>query len=234
MQINENYIVQEINDKVLASQKAFMRKVYGWMSSGLLITTLVSFYVFSTGFLGNFLNSTTLIILFVAQFGAVIALSGWAMKMSTPVAAALFVVYSALTGLTLSSIFYIYTIGSIINVFLTAAITFGALSFWGFITKRDLTAWGSFFFIGLIGIIVASLVNLFLASSALDFVISVIGVLVFAGLTAYDTQKIKEMHLVRMSGGSVEANTAIVGALVLYLDFINLFLMLLRLFGDRR
>ena len=232
--MQEQFIVQELTDKILASQKVFMRKVYSWMSIGLLITTLVSYYLFQTGLIVNFLSSTSMIILIVLQLGAVIALSGWAMKMSTPIAALIFLLYSALTGLTFSTIFLIYTIGSIINVFLTASLMFGAISAWAFFTKKDLSGWGTFFFMGLIGIIIAMVVNFFLASSALDFVISVVGVLVFAGLTAYDTQKIKEMHLVRITGGQAEANTAIVGALILYLDFINLFLMLLRLFGERR
>ncbi len=232
--MQDQFIVQELTDKILASQKVFMRKVYSWMSIGLLITTLVSYFLLQTGLILNFLNSTTMIILMILQLGAVITLSGWAMRMSTPLAGFIFLLYSALTGLTFSTIFLIYTLGSIINVFLTASLMFGVISAWAFFTKKDLSAWGTFFFMGLVGIVIASIINIFLANSALGFVISVVGVLVFAGLTAYDTQKIKEMHLVRISGGQAEANTAIVGALILYLDFINLFLMLLRLFGDRK
>lgn len=232
--MQDQFFVQELTDKILASQKLYMRKVYSWMSIGLLITTLVSYFLFQSGLIINFLSSTTMIILMILQIGAVIALSGWAMRMSTPVAGLIFLLYSALTGLTFSTIFLIYTLGSIINVFLTASLMFGTISAWAFFTKKDLSGWGTFFFMGLVGIIIASIVNIFLANSALDFVISVVGVLVFAGLTAYDTQKIKEMHLVRVTGGQAEANSAIVGALILYLDFINLFLMLLRLFGDRR
>ncbi len=232
--MQDQYIVQELNEKILASQKVFMRKVYSWMTGGLLITTLVSMYVYNSGLVFNFLNSTTLIILIVLQLGAVISLSGWAMRMSTPVAALIFLLYSGLTGLTFSTIFVVYTMQSILNVFLSSSLMFGSISAWAFFTKKDLSPWGTFFFMGLVGIIIASVVNIFLASSALGFVISVVGVLVFAGLTAYDTQKIKEMHLVRVTGGQAEANTAIVGALILYLDFINLFLMLLRLFGSRR
>jgi len=232
--MQDQFIVQELTDKILASQKVFMRKVYSWMSIGLLITTLVSYFLFQTGLILNFLNSTTKIILMILQLGAVITLSGWAMRMSTPLAGFIFLLYSALTGLTFSTIFLIYTLGSIINVFLTASLMFGVISAWAFFTKKDLSAWGTFFFMGLVGIVIASIINIFLANSALGFVISIVGVLVFAGLTAYDTQKIKEMHLVRISGGQAEANSAIVGALILYLDFINLFLMLLRLFGDRK
>lgn len=232
--MQDQFIVQDLNEKILASQKVFMRKVYSWMTGGLLITTLVSMYVYNSGLVFNFLNSTTLIILIVLQLGAVISLSGWAMRMSTPVASLIFLLYSGLTGLTFSTIFVVYTMQSILNVFLSSALMFGSISVWAFFTKKDLSPWGTFFFMGLVGIIIASVVNIFLASSALGFVISVVGVLVFAGLTAYDTQKIKEMHLVRVTGGQAEANTAIVGALILYLDFINLFLMLLRLFGSRR
>lgn len=232
--MQDQFIVHELNEKILASQKTFMRKVYLWMSGGLLITTLVSLYVLQSGLIHSFLSTGMFIILVILQLGAVVALSGWAMRMSTPVAATVFLLYSALTGLTFSAIFLVYTAESIINVFLIASLMFGSISAWAFFTKKDLSPWGTFFFMGLVGLIIASVVNIFLASSALGFVISVIGVLVFAGLTAYDTQKIKEMHLVRITGGQAEANTAIVGALILYLDFINLFLMLLRLFGNRR
>ncbi len=229
-----NTAVTELSEKIIVSQKAFLRKVYAWMSLGLLITTFVSFYLFTSGLYLSFLSSTTLIILFILQIIAVIALSGWAMKMSTPVATFIFLAYSALTGVTLSSIFFIYNLNSIISTFLVAAITFAALSLYGFITKKDLTSFSSFLFVGLIGIIVAMVVNIFLMSSALNFVISVIGVLVFAGLTAYDTQKLKEMHLVQLQGNAIASKASIIGALTLYLDFINLFLMLLRLFGGGR
>jgi hypothetical protein len=229
-----NYAVSELAEKIIVSQKAFLRKVYGWMSVGLLITTFVSFFFFTSGLYLSFLTPTTLIIFFVLQLGAVIALSGWAMKMSSPVAIFTFIVYSALTGITLSSIFFLYNLNSIISTFLIASITFAALSIYGFITKKDLTAFGSFLFVGLIGIIVAMVVNFFLMSSALNFVISFIGVLVFAGLTAYDTQKLKEMHLVQLQGSEIASKASIIGALTLYLDFINLFLMLLRIFGGGR
>lgn len=229
----EDVLGMYVKEKVLASQKIFMRKVYSWMTIGLALTTLVSFLFYSSNFI-QYLPSGIVLILVLLQFIAVIALSGWAERMSTPVAAIIFLGYSVLTGITLSTIFIVYTMESIVNVFLSTTLMFGTISAWAFFTKKDLSPWGTFFFMGLIGIIIASLVNLFLASSALEFVISVVGVLVFAGLTAYDTQKIKEMHLVRIQGGQLEANTAIVGALILYLDFINLFIMLLRLFGNRR
>jgi FtsH-binding integral membrane protein len=142
-------------------------------------------------------------------------------------------IYAGLLGVTLAPIFLTYTGASITKVFFISAASFGALSLWGYTTQRDLTGMGSFLIMGLFGVILASLVNLFLKSSGLDFVISAVGVLVFAGLTAWDTQKIKEMYDVN-DDGSVSGRKAVMGALSLYLDFINLFLMLLRLFGDRR
>jgi FtsH-binding integral membrane protein len=145
----------------------------------------------------------------------------------------LFFVYAGLLGLSLASIFLVYTGTSITRVFFISAATFGALSLWGYTTKRDLSGVGSFLFMGLIGIIIASLVNIFLHSSGLDWAISVIGVVVFAGLTGWDTQRIKEMYD-PMDDGTIGGRKAVMGALSLYLDFINLFLMLLRLMGDRR
>jgi uncharacterized protein len=152
---------------------------------------------------------------------------------SPATALALFFVYSGLLGLSLASIFLVYTGASITRVFFISAATFGAMSLYGYTTQRDLTGFGSFLFMGLIGIIIASLVNIFLHSSGLDWIISVLGVLIFTGLTAYDTQNIKEMYS-PMDDGTVAGRKAVMGALRLYLDFINLFLMMLRLFGDRR
>ena len=152
--------------------------------------------------------------------------------MSVAAAQMTFWVFAAIMGLSLSSIFLVYTAESITRVFFITAAAFGALSLWGYTTKKDLSGWGSFLFMGLIGVIIASIVNIFLASSALQFAVSVIGVLVFAGLTAYDTQRIKEMYY---AGDSAEAagKKAIMGALSLYLNFINMFIMLLQLFGNR-
>jgi FtsH-binding integral membrane protein len=144
-----------------------------------------------------------------------------------------FWVFAAVMGIGLAPVFLMYTGASVARVFFITSATFGAMSLWGYTTKRDLTGWGSFLFMGLIGIIIASLVNLFMQSSMMEFVISVIGVIIFTGLTAYDTQKIKESYSVSMSG-EIAGKAAIMGALRLYLDFINLFLMLLRLLGDRR
>ena len=184
--------------------------------------------------LGQTLFGSPLVwVIIFAPLALVFFLSFRISKMSVGAAQATFWIYAALVGVSLATIFVVYTATSITQVFFITAATFGAMSLWGYTTKRDLTGMGSFLFMGLIGIIIASIVNIFLGSSALAFAISVIGVLIFTGLTAYDTQKIKEMYTVN-DDGTVAGRKAIMGALSLYLDFINLFLMLLRLFGDRR
>jgi hypothetical protein len=172
-------------------------------------------------------------VLVLAPLGLVFALSFGINRLSAGTALMLFFVYAGLLGLSLASIFMVYTGASITRVFFISAATFGAMSLWGYTTQRDLTGMGSFMFMGLIGIIIASLVNMFLKSSGLDWAISVLSVLIFVGLTAYDTQRIKEMYSVQ-DDGTVAGRKAVMGALSLYLDFINLFLMMLRLFGDRR
>jgi len=171
-------------------------------------------------------------VVMLAPLGMVFFLSARIEKMSFTTAQTTFWIFAALMGASLASIFVIYTQTSIVRVFMITAVTFGAMSLWGYTTKKDLSGMGSFLMMGLIGIIVASLVNLFIQSSMMHWVISVIGVLVFTGLTAYDTQKIKEMYLVS-DGQVVMGKKAIMGALRLYLDFINLFIMLLHLFGNR-
>ena len=171
-------------------------------------------------------------VVMLAPLGMVFFLSARIEKMSFTTAQTTFWIFAALMGASLASIFVIYTQTSIVRVFMITAVTFGAMSLWGYTTKRDLSGMGSFLMMGLIGIIVASLVNLFIQSSMMHWVISVIGVLVFTGLTAYDTQKIKEMYLAS-DGQVVMGKKAIMGALKLYLDFINLFIMLLHLFGNR-
>jgi FtsH-binding integral membrane protein len=172
-------------------------------------------------------------VLIFAPLALVFFLSWRIESLSVSTARLLFFIYAGLLGASLSIIFAVYTETSITRVFFISAASFGALSLWGYTTQRDLTGMGSFLMMGLIGIIIASLVNIFLKSSGLDWIISVIGVLVFAGLTAYDTQKIKDMYNA-YDDGTVTGRKAVMGALSLYLDFINLFLMLLRLFGDRR
>lgn len=217
-------------------QKDFITKVYGWMCAALLTTALVSYYTVSSPQLMQmiFQNQLLFIGLIIAELGLVIALSAAINRLSSAAATAMFFLYSALTGITLSVIFIAYTAESITTTFLVTAGTFGTMSIYGYTTKRDLTSWGNLLFMGLIGIIIASVVNMFFASTLLYTLITYAGVLIFVGLTAYDTQKIKHMGALLEDGSEIQRKGAIIGALRLYLDFINLFLMLLRLFGRRR
>ncbi len=220
--------------------RAYMLKVYNYMAAGLALTGIAAIGTYNlavgadglTAF-GQALFTTPLRwVLVLAPFALVMFLSFRLHKMSVATAQAVFWVYAALMGVSFASLGMVYTHSSIAQVFLITAVTFGALSLYGYTTKRDLTGMGSFMFMGLIGIIIASIVNIFLASSALGFALSILGVLVFTGLTAYDSQKIKEMYF-EGDGAQVMGQKAISGALTLYLDFINLFLSLLRLFGNR-
>jgi FtsH-binding integral membrane protein len=170
--------------------------------------------------------------LIIAEFVMVLAFTWMAPRASTPVAAGMFLVYAFMNGLTFSVLFLVYTGGSIAATFGITAAMFGAMSVYGTVTKKDLSSWGGFLFMGLIGLIVAGVVNVFLQSPAMNFVVSLVGVVVFTGLTAYDTQKLRQIHA--NSGYSSAGSLAITGALVLYLDFVNLMLYLLRLFGRRR
>lgn len=215
----------------------YMRHVYTWMTIGLLLTAAVAVFVASSPAVVSAIFSSSFIpiLLIVAQFGIVIALSAAVHKMSAGMATLLFLGYSALTGVTLSSIFIVYPLGSISNAFLTTAGTFLAMSIWGSVTKKDLSGMGSFLMMGLIGIIIASIVNMFLGNSMMDFVISCCGVIIFTLLTAYDTQKLIAFGAnAPLNDQTAIRRGAILGALELYLDFINLFLMLLRLFGSSR
>jgi FtsH-binding integral membrane protein len=229
-----------------AGLRAYMIRVYNLMAAGVAFTGIVAWLAFNAGTTagaGGTLVLTPIgqmlftgfvpIVLMLATLGLVFFLSFRINTLQPTTAFTLFAVYSALMGLALGSIFVAYTGTSIARVFFISAATFGAMSLYGYTTQRDLSGFGSFLFMGLIGIIIASLVNLFLASSALQFVISIVGVLVFVGLTAYDTQQIKEMYDVN-DDGTVAGRKAVMGALRLYLDFLNLFIMLLQLFGDRR
>ena len=227
--------------------RAYMLKVYNYMTTGLLLTGLVAYFFgkasIVTNELGQIVGITSIgamlfgsplkWIVMLAPLGFVFYLSAKINKMSVSSAQITFWIFSAIMGLSLASIFIVYTQASIARVFFISSGTFAAMSLYGYTTKKDLTKLGGFLFMGLIGIIIASLVNLFFQSSALHFAISVIGVLVFVGLTAYDTQSIKNMYYAGDSE-SVGGKKALMGALRLYLDFINLFIMLLRLFGQRR
>ncbi|CAK9884510.1 MAG: Inner membrane protein YbhL [Candidatus Erwinia impunctatus] len=220
-----------------SSLQTYMSQVYGWMTCGLVLTAVVAWYASITPAVleAVFSSRVTFYGLIIAQLGLVFVLSGMVHKLSGTVATGLFMLYSALTGLTLASIFIVYTQSSIAGTFLVTAGMFGVMSFIGFTTKRDLSKMGSLLFMALIGLILASLVNIWLKSSALTWAVTYIGVVVFVGLTAYDTQKLKNF------GEGIDVNDkenmrrySIMGALTLYLDFINLFLMLLRIFGNRR
>jgi len=216
---------------------AFMRGVYGWMCLGLGVTTVAAYLTVSSQAMMQFIFGNQIVFfgLVIAEFALVISISAAIRRLSASAASGLFLLYSALNGLTLSAIFVVYTQSSIMSAFLVSAGMFGAMSIYGLVTKKDLTSWGSFLFMGLIGIIIASIVNIFVKSSAMSSIISYVGVLVFVGLTAYDTQKLKIMgETAPMGDGTAVRRGTILGALTLYLDFINLFLMMLRIFGGSR
>ena len=217
------------------TQSALIRSVFGWMALGLLATGFVSMYVLNTPAITGFLLSPgKLIFLMIVEVGLVIWLSMRVMKMSATQATTVFLLYSALNGITLAPLAFVYTGESIASTFMVTAGVFGSMALYGYTTKRDLTTMGSFLRMGLFGIIIAMLANFFFQSSALDFAISVIGVLVFTGLTAWDVQKLKHMGAQVNEGSDNFRRFAIIGALTLYLDFINLFLMLLRFMGNSR
>jgi uncharacterized protein len=213
----------------------YMLRIYNYMASGLALTGIVAYFFASSGLYRELAQTPLIYLVILAPFGFVLALSYGINRMQASTAQALFWLFSAVMGLSLASIFLVYTGASIARVFFITAGTFAAMSIYGYTTQRDLSGMGSFMMMGLIGIIIASVVNMFLASSALQFAISVIGVIVFVGLTAWDTQRIKQMYFeIDHSDGQMAGKTAIMGALSLYLDFINLFMMLLQLLGARR
>lgn len=214
----------------------FLAKVFNWMAVGLAITGAIAYFVAASGMVRTLIASPIFFILVLAELGLVFFLSARIDKIQPGTATGLFVGYSALNGITLSTIFLAYTHASIAATFLVTAGMFAAMAVYGMVTKRDLSGMGSFMFMGLIGIILASIVNIFLKSPGLYWAISAIGVLVFVGLTAYDVQKIKNIgeEGIMQQGEAAIRKGAIIGALALYLDFINLFLMLLRFFGGSR
>jgi FtsH-binding integral membrane protein len=229
-------------DQIDQGLRAYMLSVYNYMASGVALTGIVSWLIANTSLNSLFFTVNARGMMepniltwgsMLVSIGMVFFLSMRLEKIQASTAQALFWAYAALNGVWLASIFSAYTGESIVRVFFISAASFAALSLYGYTTKRDLSAFGSFLMMGLFGIVIASVVNIFLGSSMLGFVISAVGVLVFAGLTAYDTQKIKDMYL-EADCASTASKKAIMGALNLYLDFINLFLMLLRFFGDRR
>lgn len=216
-------------------QSEFVRRVFNWMAFGLALTAITSLYTVTSPTIMQFIfgNPLTLILLIVAELGIVIALSAAINRISASTAVFMFFFYSFLNGLTLAAIFLVYTRASIATTFFVTAGTFATMSIYGYTTKKDLTSWGSFLFMGLIGIILASLVNWFFQSPAISWLITYAGIIVFVGLTAYDTQQIKAMAYAGFDSFDSERKGAVIGALRLYLDFINLFLMLLRIFGRR-
>ena len=253
MEFNRNNI---LNKSATAAKKnivmdeglrAYMLKVYNYMATGVLLTGIIALISFKmsvvtdqTGAIAGFTSFGNALffsglkwVVMLAPLGIVFYMSFGINKMSSAKAQTVFWVFAALMGLSLSWILLVYTGVSVARVFFITSATFGAMSIYGYTTKRDLTKLGSFLMMGLIGIIIASLVNIFLKSTMMYFIISIFGVLIFVGLTAYDTQKIKNMYAVSDSGEML-GKKAVMGALTLYLDFINLFIMLLRLFGQRR
>lgn len=218
-----------------AVSNKMIRNVYLWMTAALAITGLVAFYVAGSQAILSALDSNgwSLLVLFLAEIGLVIGLSAAINKISAMTATLMFALYSVLNGVTMSSIFLIYEIGSITSTFFVAASTFGVMAIYGSVTKKDLTKVGNLCIMAVIGLIIATVVNLLIRSTMLEMIVSGVGVLVFVGLTAYDAQKIKNM-LYGAEESEMTNKIAVLGALSLYLDFINLFLYLLRFFGRRK
>lgn len=230
---------ERLRQKELYAQAAFpslMRKVYLWMTLALAITGITAFGVATSPGIMMTLYSNSVLLwgLIIAELVIVVAISAAINKLSLTAATLLFVLYSVINGATLSSIFLLYTMTSITNVFFITAGTFAVMAFIGYSTKTDLTSMGKILLMALIGIIIATVVNMFVGSTMLQTIVSYVGVLVFVGLTAYDSQKIKQMLMQAPDGGETAQKLALLGALSLYLDFINLFLYLLRIFGSRR
>ena len=221
-----------------AGLRSYMLSVYNYMASGVLLTGIVALFVAQSGLVANLFNAAgrpSLLgwVVMLAPLGLVMVLSFGINKLSETAAKALFWLYAGLMGVSLSTIFLAYTGSSIASTFFATAAGFGALSLYGYTTKRDLSGMGKFLIMGVVGLVIAMLINLFTQSSTMSLIISAVGVLLFAGLTVYDTQKIKEMYF-HVQGTDMMGKTIIMGALTLYLDFINLFLFLLRFMGDRR
>ena len=222
-------------DEVASIQQAFITKTFMWMGVALALTGLISWLTINSETLIELVFSSRLVFfgILIAEVGIVIYLSSAIQRMSAQSALGWFLFYSALNGITLSLLFMIYTAASVTSAFMVTALTFAGMAMYGYTTKRDLTTIGSLAFMGLIGIIIASVINIFFFSETLYWIISYVGVLIFVGLTAYDTQKLKEMSLQLDQNEEIQQKAAIMGALRLYLDFINLFIMLLRIMGRR-
>ncbi len=237
MEVNDlDRLIREQEGSLSLAFPALMRKVYVWMTLALVLTGITAYGVASSPSLMMTIIQTPAIMwgLIIAELAIVIAISAAINRLSLTTATLLFVLYSVLNGATFSLIFAVYTMSSIANVFFITAGTFGVMAAYGYFTKRDLSSWGKLLLMALIGLIIATLVNVFLVkSSGFDLILSYAGVLIFVGLTAYDTQKIKQMLAMQTDMGEGAQKVALLGALSLYLDFINLFLYLLRIFGRR-
>ena len=234
VELKQNTYSQSQSKAIDQGLRDYMMKVYNYMTSGLAISGLVAWgFSQSPTLMGAIYGTALQWVVMLAPLGFIFFLGARLQKMSTSAAQMTFWAFAAVMGISLSYIFIVFTGVSIVRVFLITSCTFAAMSIYGYATKRDLTKFGSFLIMGLIGIIIASIVNIFLQSSAMQFVISCVGVLVFVGLTAYDTQRIKSTYY-QVAGTAFAGKAAIMGALTLYLDFINLFIMLMQLFGQRR
>ncbi len=234
VELKQNAYTQSQSTAIDAGLREYMMKVYNYMTSGLAISGLVAWaFASSDTLMQAVFGSGLQWIVMLAPLGFIFFLGARLQKMSLSAAQMTFWAFAAVMGISLSSILYAFTGLSVARVFLITCSTFAAMSIYGYTTKRDLTKFGSFLIMGLIGIILASIVNIFMQSSAMHFVISCVGVLVFVGLTAYDTQRIKSTYY-QVAGTAFAGKAAIMGALTLYLDFINLFIMLMQLFGQRR
>lgn len=212
----------------------FFNAVYAWMAAGLALTALVAWYVSTQPQILAMLGMPMVIGLFVVELILVFTISAAVQRINAAMATVLFLIYAALNGVTLSVIFLVYAHATLASAFVIAAGTFGAMSLYGMVTRKDLSSWGTYLFMGLIGVVIASFVSLFWHSTMLNVLINYVGVLVFVGLTAYDTQKLKAIALQTSGNAALAARLSINGALMLYLDFLNLFLLLLRILGDRR
>src|SRR5712671_2292328 len=222
-----------VGARIDAGLRAHMQRVYSYMAGGLALTGIVAYAAAASGFYQSIAGTPLIWIVMLAPLGFVLTISFGIQRMSAGTATLLFWLYAAVMGLSLGGIFLVFTGESIARVFFITAATFGAMSVYGYTTRSDLSGFGSFLMMGLIGLVIASVINIFVGSSALQFAISIIGVIIFVGLTAYDTQRIREMYL-EADTGEIASKKAVMGALALYLDFINLFMIFLQLFGQRR
>ncbi|ABA87562.1 inner membrane protein of unknown function UPF0005 [Syntrophotalea carbinolica DSM 2380] len=232
----EDQAVRHAESAVISQAEAFFPKVYNWMAAGLAVSAIVALLTVYSRTMMQLVFGNRLVFygLLIAELLLVVTLSGAIRRLSAAAATGFFLLYSALSGVTLAAIFVLYTQSSIASTFLVTAGTFGAMSIYGHVTRRDLTSWGSFLFMGLIGFLLASVVNIFMQSEMIYWVSTYCGILIFVGLTAYDTQKLKVLAMGGFANGEERHKMAILGALRLYLDFINLFLLLLRVLGRRR